>query len=110
MYIIKGFKLSIILLKHKYTPIRSMSQPATPHNGPHPNLNTLDSDPYSNTKQQIIKLSVHSVQLHQLITMAGVSSDSCSTKELAEGWEDVESELSICPEPDYERRIDIAFN
>ena len=75
-----------------------------------PNLDTLDSDPYSNTQQQIIKLSILSFQLHQLIAMAGVSSDSHSTKELAEGWEDVESELSICPEPDYDQRIDLAFN
>ena len=55
-------------------------------------------------------MSVPSVRLHQLIAMAEMSSDSRSIKELAEDWEDVEPELSICPEPDYKQRIDLAFN
>ena len=36
------------------------------------------------------------------------------TEETPKDWEDVESEakseLSICPEPDYHERIDLAFN
>jgi hypothetical protein len=39
-----------------------------------------------------------------------MNSTNCSTGEPVEDWEDVESELSICPEPDYEERIGLAFD